>query len=1193
MYLKRIEAIGFKSFADRTELEFVPGVTAVVGPNGSGKSNISDAIRWVLGEQSAKSLRGAKMEDVIFAGTDARKPVNFCEVSLTLDNSAGELPLDYNEVVITRRVYRSGDSEYMINKQSCRLKDITELFMDTGLGKEAYSIIGQGRIDEILSNKSEDRRGIFEEAAGIVKYKARKKDAEKKLDETTANLIRIGDVIGELELQIGPMAEQAETAKQYKDLRQQLERNEIAVYVHDIEDLHGKWTQGSKEAQELEAEHLDKSALVNRLEADHEKLKWELNQVEQLIEQAQTALVEVVQEFEKAEGRREVLLERQRNLLTGRDDIEGALSKLKREQDTTSELRIREQEKAQALHDHIQSLKRDLEDKLNLAKGFLDRAEREGDLDRLKADLIQKLNDTASKRNELKNVEAQLEMLARRIARQAEDEQELNMRVQALREQMHEVKEARTSASEQEELAGQSLQAQRQLIQQETAEQEKRSQILRSWQTEHASYRSRYELLRDMENQYGGYQVGVRNILQAAGKNRVQGISGAVAELITVPKEYELAIETALGGALQNVVVESEKAGRDAIHFLKQSGGGRATFMPLDVMKSRMLGKPERMAIEGHSGYVGIAAELISSEPRYRNIVENLLGGVVVAKTIADANSLARLLQYRVRIVTLDGDVVNPGGSMSGGSIQKKGTSLLGRTREIEEMETKLQQMEKKIADAQSVCEQREQQLLKARDELSELTESMEKHRSEGYNHDAKLREYSVQLQGVEERLELVTLELEQSRNEDKSYGKKREQLQAELAALDQDVLDLQTRVDELQTHLKEQQNVAADVNEEVTAFRVQLASIEQEHNGVKANIDRLTARLAELMEEATAKEQEKAEVNQRLDETKRELETAQSLLANFDEHRKSAEQKLDVHRRAKNEVAGKMSELEMQLREARTALKTVEHKVHQTEVKVNRLDVELNNALNKLAEEYQISYELAKERYPLPDEVSVTKRLVQELRRDIQRLGDVNLGAIEEHARMEERLGFLTEQRDDLVKAIEGLYEVIREMDEEMSKRFTETFTAIRDHFTDVFVALFGGGRADLILSDPEKPLTTGIDVVAQPPGKKLQNLQLLSGGERALTALALLFAILRVKPVPFCVLDEVEAALDEANVARYAKYLREFSRQTQFIVVTHRKGTMEGADVLYGITMQESGVSKVVSVRLVDSEIQPVQPA
>ncbi|MGB8957251.1 MAG: chromosome segregation protein SMC [Tumebacillaceae bacterium] len=1189
MYLKRIEAIGFKSFADRTELEFVPGVTAVVGPNGSGKSNISDAIRWVLGEQSAKSLRGAKMEDVIFAGADGRRPVNFCEVSLTLDNSERELDLDFKEVTITRRVYRSGDSEYMINKQSCRLKDITELFMDTGLGKEAYSIIGQGRIEEILSTKSEERRGIFEEAAGIVKYKSRKKEAEKKLDETTANLIRIGDVIAELETSIGPMEIQAEFAKEARVLREQLERYEVALYVHDIEDLHGRWTESSQEVKKLEEQHLDRSTQVSLLETEYEKMRLEMAQLEHTIERAQAALVDVVQEFEKAEGRREVLNERLRNLSAGQNDAAGALAKLVRERETTQQLQAAEQEKADAIFVNIQQLRRNLEEKLNLARGFLDRVKREDEVESLKSDLIEKLNDSATKRNELKNAESHLETLDRRIQRQQVEEQELGMRLQALRETLDEATKHRSDESAREAEASEMLRALRQKVQTEQQDQEKRAQVLRSWQTEHASHRSRYELLRDMEAQYGGYQVGVRNVLQAAAKGHIQGVCGAVAELVQVPRDYELAIETALGGAMQNVVVLSEKAGRDAIHYLKNSGGGRATFMPMDVMRGRPLGKPERMAVEGHVGFVGIAAELVQCDPKYQAIVDNLLGSVLVAKTIADANALARLLQYRIRIVTLDGDVVNPGGSMSGGSVQKKGTSLLGRTREIEEMEEKLKGMEQKIADAQGVYERKDEQLKQAQSEIARLAEQLDGNRTSLHGYDAQMRELTVQLKGIEERHELVVLELEQSRLEANNYRAKAEQVKTALAQLDVETVELQKAVDEMQLALKERQSVEADVNEEVTGFKVQLAAIEQEHAGLRANIERLNERLTELAAEIAAKEQEIATIELRLTETREELVSAESLLGNFDAHRKEAEAKLDAHKQAKTALAGRMSESEAKLREARINLKNIESLVHQNEVKANRLDVELNNVLTKLSEEYHLSFELAKERYPLPEEIGITKRRVQEFRRELDKLGDVNFGAIEEHARMKERLTFLTEQRDDLVKAIEQLYEVIREINEEMSRRFEESFTAIREQFVDVFVALFGGGRADLILSDPENMLTTGIDVVAQPPGKKLQNLQLLSGGERALTALALLFAILRVKPVPFCVLDEVEAALDEANVSRYAKYLREFSKQTQFIVVTHRKGTMEGADVLYGVTMQESGVSKIISVRLVDQDIQP----
>ncbi|TCP52490.1 condensin subunit Smc [Tumebacillus sp. BK434] len=1190
MYLKRIEAIGFKSFADRTELEFVPGVTAVVGPNGSGKSNVSDAIRWVLGEQSAKSLRGAKMEDVIFAGSDTRKPVNYCEVSLTLDNSQHELDLAFNEVVITRRVYRSGDSEYMINKQSCRLKDITELFMDTGLGKEAYSVIGQGRIDEILSNKSEDRRTIFEEAAGIVKYKSRKKEAEKKLDETTANLIRIGDVIGELEVQIEPMAEQAEVAQKAKAFKKQLERYEVALYVHEIEDLHGKWTQGNTDGQALAAEHLDQSARVSKQEADYEKIRWELNRLEADLEQAQAALVEVVQEFEKAEGRREVLLERERNLLATIGDIENTLAKLGREQETTRDLHRAETDKAAGLLSTIQSLRRELEQKLNLAKGILDKVGSENEVERLKSDLIERLNDSASKRNELKNIDATLEGLQRRIVRQSEEEAELKSRVQAFRETMSDVQKAREEEAAQETVTAARVQALRAKIQQESQDQEKRTNILRTWQTEHASARSRYELLRDMEAQYGGYQGGVRNILQAAQKGSVNGINGAVAELMQVPRELEQAMETALGGAMQNVVVDSEQAGRDAIRFLKQSGGGRATFMPRDVMKGRSLGRSERMAVEGHSGYVGIASELVATDAKYQNIIDNLLGAVVVAKTIADANALARLLQYRVRVVTLDGDVVNPGGSMSGGSVQKKGTSLLGRTREIEEMEEKIAGMEKKIADAETVFRQKEQELVTAKTELGKLSGQVDTHRDTLYRQDSQLRELTIQQSGVEERLELVLLELEQYRLEAKDNKAKKEQVQAELLRLDGEAAALQQTVDEKQHARKEQQSAMNDANEEVTEFKVRLAAVEQEHQGVLVNLERLQVRLDELQAEAQGKDAELTEAGLRLQEIKRELASAVSLLTNFEGHRRAAEDKLDLLRQTKQELSGQAGALEQQLREARLALKAIEGKVHTNEVKVNRLDVELNNALTKLAEEYHISYELAKERYPMPEELEATRQRVRTLRHEIEQLGDVNFGAIEEHARMQDRLGFLTEQRDDLVKAVEQLYEVIGEINAEMSKRFQETFDAIRLHFVDVFVALFGGGRADLTLTDPESMLTTGIEVLAQPPGKKLQNLNLLSGGERALTALALLFAILRVKPVPFCVLDEVEAALDDANVARYSQYLREFSKQTQFIVITHRKGTMEGADVLYGITMQESGISKVVSVRLVENEIEAV---
>ncbi|MFC4769771.1 chromosome segregation protein SMC [Effusibacillus consociatus] len=1186
MYLKRMEIVGFKSFADRTELEFVPGVTAVVGPNGSGKSNISDSIRWVLGEQSAKSLRGSKMEDVIFAGSDTRKAVNYCEVSLTLDNSDHTLPLEFNEVTITRRVYRSGEGEYFINKQPCRLKDIIELFMDTGLGKEAYSIIGQGRIDEILSNKAEDRRGIFEEAAGIVKYKARKREAEKKLDETAANLVRIGDIIGELENQIGPMFEQAEIARKYNHLREELQKLDIALYVHDIEDLNQRWQQEKEHGAKLQDEHSAQAATVSGMESQYQQFRWQAEQLDKMMETSNKKHVEVVAEYEKAEGRREVLQERHKNLLAGRDDLQTDIDKLLEERQDKEQQLTEEKEKFGRLTADREEIKRQLEEKMSSASGFLDRSQLEAEVERLKGDLIEKLNETAGKRNEQKNIETNKRGLARRIEKMREDETDLNGRVHSLDESVASGQSTLNGLRKQEQTMQRRLDELRQSASGRQQEKERLAATLRQLQTEKASFQSRYELLRDMQQEYGGFSQGVRSILQAGGKGRVHGICGAVAELIHVPAQYEVAVETALGGALQNVIVETEKAGRDAILFLKSTGGGRATFMPLDVIRGRMLGKSEKSAVEGHAGYVGIGAEVVRFEEKYRPIAEYLLGNVIIAKTIADANALARLLQYRVRIVTLDGDIVNPGGTMAGGSQQKKGTSLLGRQREVEELEKKIQALVTNLTDIQHQLDTFESTARQADQEQIEVANRLEEQRSRIHSVESQIRELGVQRQAVQERLQLVTLEKEQYEKELSEWNRKDEIIQAELAELDVQVKEMSAAVEGMQTKLKEQQSVQEDISEEVTDFKVRLAAIDQEIASTKSNVTRLEKEQAVIITELEAKQNELETADERIEQTQKELEEAVSKQALLEQRRSEAQTALDEELARKQELQKKIADEEHKVREARLVLKNLETQLHQIEVKVNRLDVELNNSLMKLAEDYYISFELAKERYPVPEDVPGAKKLVADLRKQIDALGNVNLGAIDEYTRMQERLGFLTEQRNDLTEARDKLNEVIAEIDQEMTKRFLETFEAIRGQFHLVFSRLFGGGRADLILVDPENALTTGIDIMAQPPGKKLQNLGLLSGGERALTAMALLFSILHVKPVPFCVLDEVEAALDEANVSRFAEYMREFSSQTQFICITHRKGTMENADVLYGVTMQESGISKLVSVKLVEQE-------
>ncbi|UOF89228.1 chromosome segregation protein SMC [Fodinisporobacter ferrooxydans] len=1186
MYLKRMEITGFKSFADRTELEFVPGVTAVVGPNGSGKSNISDSIRWVLGEQSAKSLRGAKMEDVIFAGSDTRKPVNYCEVTLTLENSDRKLDLDYTEVTITRRVYRSGDSEYMINKQSCRLRDIHELFMDTGLGKEAYSVIGQGKIEEILSTKAEDRRGIFEEAAGIVKYKTRKKEAEKKLEETEGNLLRIGDIIGELEEQIQPLAEQAEVAQRFQILKEDLKVTEIGLYIYDINDLHEKWTQSKAEYQKFEQQQLDQAGRVNSLEADVTKSKWIAEQVEQRLEHLQQQHLEVVTEAEKVEGRKEVLIERQQNLLLGREEAVATIHRMQKEHGQLQATRMANEQKIDETRTTIQSLRAELLEKSNANDEMQARLKKEELLEASKSELIECLNQTAGRKNEKNHILQQSELFARRVEKFQKEQQELEQRFAALYEEFAESNDR----LQQVNATIQHLEEQRQqgmlLLQQSQQQQRGFEQKLQQLQNQETSLRSRLDLLKDMQQEYGGYMQGVKTVLQAK-DGVLSGVHGAVAELFSVDREYEVAVETALGGALQNIVVDDEKSGRAAIEYLKKKGG-RATFMPLNVVKGRSLSNSDYEALRQEQGFIGVASQLVRTSPDYRGILENLLGQVILARTLVDANRLAKRIGYRYRIVTLEGDVVNPGGTMTGGSIQRKGTSLLGRSREIEELEQTLAAVGKQ---QQSVLQERQEfeQSVSEHATIATKTDEQLKHLHEQERIAATgIHEKKVELRNLEERKAATAMELEQSQKEWQALQAREQRVEQELAEITQKTDELQQHIQRLQNDLRKEQLAAEDKNEEITEVRVRLASHEQTELNLKQQNLELYERTLALEQELETKKQEYQGIEKRLSITKNELAAIQTEHEQLVKQKEASQSELDKGKEEKNQIARTIATQEHLAKEARLALKQFEQQMHQFEVRVNRLDVELTNVLNKLSEEYHLTYDMAKQRYQVPEQIEEAKQYVKRIRQQIEQLGDVNIGAIEEYARVKERYEFLSDQRTDLLEAKEKLYEVITEIDQEMSKRFHETFIAIREQFGVAFTQLFGGGRADLLLSNPDDILATGIDIVAQPPGKKLQNLALLSGGERALTAMALLFAILRVKPVPFCVLDEVEAALDEANVSRFAEYLREFSSKTQFIVITHRKGTMEGADVLYGVTMQESGVSKLISVKLTDQALE-----
>jgi len=1182
MYLKRLELAGFKSFADRTEMEFVPGVTAVVGPNGSGKSNVSDSIRWVLGEQSAKSLRGAKMEDIIFAGSDTRKPVNFAEVTLTLDNTDGSLDLEYSEVSVTRRVYRSGESEYYINNRPCRLKDIMELFMDTGLGKEAYSIIGQGKIEEILSTKSEDRRGIFEEAAGIVKYKTRKREAEKKLADTEQNLLRIHDIISEINEQIGPLEEQAKKARTYKELHQQLVEHEVALYVQQIEAAHGKWEEASRRVQELKEQLAAHSSQVSKQEADLEQARFHVSQIDQSIEELQQVLLSVSEEAEKVEGQREVLRERMRNLQANRQQTMEQLHRISEKQHALEGELAEEMERAEEARQRMNETHASLQEAESQFNAVLQALT--DDVERLKGDYFEKLNEMANLRNEIRHQEQLVQTNQARMERQVAEKQRLEQE-ESLRREKAEAMQTQLGQIEQE--IHETLARYRELMEKLREGQgaiESLRRELRQWEQKRDAAKARLEMLREMQADFAGFQQGVKEILKARERG-FAGIHGAVAELVVVPEQYETAVEVALGGALQNVVVENEAAGRAAIAHLKKHNAGRATFLPLDVIRPRNIQPEDRRRLEKEDGVVGIASELISFDPLYRPILESLLGNVVVTQTLEQANRVARALGYRYRIVTLEGDLVNAGGSMTGGSLKKNTANLLGRNRQAEELEAQMAMIEETISGHAG----RMEQLIKQQREMEREQETL---RSQGEQLRLKEQETKGLLTQLEaegktlgERIRLIELEIASYRQDvEEALGRKQE-MEAQLSALGEQERELTARIAAAEAKRQEQLESREELNQRITSLKVADAQVRQEYQSRQEQTERLKEQKAALQREW----EEQNEYLASLDELEKNNESSAAKLdEQIAELRQDKERVQGLIQERRNERASlfhRQEQLEQEVKEARKKLKALEEKLHQEEVKANRSEVELDHLLNKLSEEYEMSFDLARQKYPPRGEMASETEIVNRLKKEIAALGTVNLGAIEEFERLAERHEFLRGQEADLNEAKEMLYRVIDEIDVEMSRRFKETFEAIREQFREVFTQLFGGGRADLQLSDPENLLETGIEIVAQPPGKKLQNLALLSGGERALTAMALLFAILKVKPVPFCVLDEVEAALDEANVARFAEYMHRFSGQTQFICVTHRKGTMESADVLYGITMQEDGVSKLVSVKLEDT--------
>ncbi|MFJ7468984.1 chromosome segregation protein SMC [Peribacillus frigoritolerans] len=1182
MFLKRLDVVGFKSFAEKISIDFVPGVTAVVGPNGSGKSNVTDAVRWVLGEQSAKSLRGAKMEDIIFSGSDTRKALNFAEVSLTLDNETNSLPIDFHEVSVTRRVYRSGESEFFINNQGCRLKDIIDLFMDSGLGREAFSIISQGKVEEILSSKAEERRVIFEEAAGVLKYKTRKRKAESKLTETQDNLNRVHDILHELEGQVEPLKIQSSLAKEFLAKKDELEQIEVALTVYEIEELYEKW---EKLSQELEKHNEMEQQMAGQLqdrEAHLKKLRESLATLETSINGLQEILLNASEELEKLEGRKEVLKERKKNAAQNKSQLEKAIVEGEAAVKRLSLQKERETEILHALNLEVKGISDTLHEKQKSLGLF--NSDIEAVIEAKKSDYIEWLNKQASAKNEKQYLLQQLAQQEHKNAKlDMENEKFLTERMDITAKKMEYSQLMDNMTKQLEEHVTYFRNQQNKLNAAKDTYQKQETTLYKAYQFLQQA-KSRKELLEEMEDDYAGFFHGVKEVLKA--KETLRGIEGAVAELIKVPKEFETAIETALGGAMQHVVVEREEHAREAISFLKKNRYGRATFLPLSVIKAREISANQLSMLKSHSAFVGTGSSLIQYDDKHAAIAENLLGTVIITTDLKGANDLAKMMQHRFRFVTLEGDIVNPGGSMTGGALKQKTTSLLSRKTELEELQQKLAAMEVKTNQLEKQVKQLKVDVGVQEQTLEQTRKTGERLRLQEQTLKGELREVELQERNVNERLHLYDLDKNSYLEEQQQKTARLEELEELLESCKSEIEGLDRLISEMTEQKQSQQSSKESLAEETNELRVMLASKRGQLQNQKEKMERIesdlskeTSRLAENKDDLGLLTNEMTDSSSG-EESLEDMAQQKLLVKN------GAIEGIAIKKQEKNELLMEVETLELSLKEENRLYRGIVEVIKDEEVKLTRLDVELENRLDHLREEYTLSFEGAKEQYPLMMPADEAQKRVKLIKLAIEELGTVNLGAIDEYARVAERYEFLLSQKEDLQQAKDTLFQVIDEMDDEMKRRFADTFYSIRKEFEQVFKALFGGGRAELKLTNPDDLLNTGVDIIAQPPGKKLQNLSLLSGGERALTAIALLFSILKVRPVPFCILDEVEAALDEANVVRFSQFLRKFSRETQFIVITHRKGTMEEADVLYGITMQESGVSKLVSVRMEESE-------
>ncbi len=1181
MYLKRLELQGFKSFADKTVLELMPGLTTVIGPNGSGKSNISDAIRWVLGEQSMKSLRGTKSEDIIFAGTQNRKSLGFAEASLVFDNSDEKLPIEYSEVTVTRKIYRSGESGYYINKTPCRLKDILELFMDTGIGKDGYSIIGQGKIDDILSNKSEDRRHIFEEAAGIVKYRARKEESEKKLEHTKLNLLRVDDIVTEIEGSIGPLKEQSEKAKKFLDYRESLKNIEVGLFLHNIEENKNNLSKIEEDEKILKENYEDELTRQNKFQIQKDDLKSDIDNITNQIEEMQKLGFESTNKIEKINSDIKVNEERISNNEINYKRFEEDINETKNKIEELKEEQKTKENKKENLYKNKEKFEAELKEK-------------QAELEKISSKLSEKEIEIEEKK---KKVEANIDLKYENqnvISTQNATFEEVEKREKTLKNEVQttisELDSSRITKGEIEkefsEIESKRNKAQEKLnnINEKRAES---TQKIKEYEDEinKISYNirmkdSRLKFLQETEKEKEGYTKSVKNLLLDCDKNKElsKGVCGVLANIVSTEKEYETAIEMCLGGSLQNIVTETESEAKKLVEHLRKNNMGRASFLPITSVKGRKIDKYDSKHI---NGIIGVASDLVKYDKKYEGIILSLLGRTIIVDNMDNGVELAKKNRYSFRIVTLKGDVINPSGSITGGSVMQKTVNILGRSREIESIQKEINVLNKKLENIQKEKEDYLSDIEDVLEEASSLEQNMQEIDITYATEKQKMVSIEENVERLENRLARLKQEQESIINKKQELNAIKEEAKEQIEKLSKENEELNKVIEEFANLNKDNQKYIDDLNFDITNLKISVSSFEESEMSIKEMTERIEEDIKNNEESIRNKQEQLSNIkndNEQLMNNINELKNKITQIKEDVENSGNKVEKLKEERIKSNE------KLEKTEKEIESLFKTIEglkEQLVKIDVKKTKTAQDIEDIINKMWEEYELTPNSC-ENYEKPSNVAQTQKRVKEIREEIKKLGSINVDSIEEYKQLKERYDFMCEQRLDLEDAIAKLKKIINEMTQVMKEQFSEKFKIINKNFNEVFKELFGGGKAELILTDEQNILECGIEIQAQPTGKKLQNMSLLSGGERALTAIALLFAILKINPSPFCVLDEIEAALDDVNVFRYADYLKKFTKETQFLVITHRKGTMEAADTVYGVTMEENGISKLLSMKL-----------